>query len=78
MSTIAEKIANPTKFYRSPHEVNDDKSLSKEEKITLLINWRDDENLKSIATNENMLPPRTNERSYLADIEALLDEYQRA
>ncbi|MDP1603208.1 MAG: hypothetical protein Q8M03_08085 [Legionella sp.] len=76
MMDTAEKISNPTKFYRHPNEVRDDDTLTKEEKITLLLNWQDDEKLKSIATEENMLPPFPNEKSYMACIEKLLEYYQ--
>jgi hypothetical protein len=76
MDTTAEKISNPMKFYRHPDEVKQDDSLTRDEKITLLLNWQDDEKLKSIATDENMLPPKSNEKSYMACIEKLLSYYQ--
>lgn len=76
MSIISEKVSNPTKFYRHPREVTEDSSLTNSEKIKLLINWRDDEKLKSTATNENMPSPYNADTDLLGSIEKLLAHYQ--
>lgn len=76
MYTNLEKIANPTKYYQHPDEVKNDSSLSNEEKLKLLINWRDDETLKSIATNENMPSTNNSDNNHIAIIEQLIAYYQ--
>lgn len=76
MSIIADKIANPTKFYHSPREVKQDDSLTKAEKITLLINWLDDEKLKSIATEENMGAAESSDGSNVLSLERLIGYYK--
>lgn len=77
MPTIEQKIANPSKFYRHPRDVKADKELSIAHKITLLTNWRNEEELKSIATEENMLPADDGNNVSIASIETMLAEYQK-
>lgn len=76
MGMKEDKISNPTKFYHSPKEVKDDEGLTKSEKVTLLMNWLDEEKLKSTATEENMLPSGKAEPSYVLSLERLLEYYK--
>lgn len=75
MNTNEDKIANPLKFYQRPEEIEKDTSLSIEEKIKLLLNWLDDIRLRQVAEAENM-PAADNSRTYVAEIEQLLHQYQ--
>lgn len=77
MSTNGERIADPGRYYHHPTEVKSDNRLSVTEKITLLQNWRDDEKLRSIATNENMLAANGADNCRLDDIEKLLAFYEK-
>ncbi|CEK10670.1 hypothetical protein [Legionella hackeliae] len=51
-----EKITNPMRHYCNPSAVLADEELTKNERIVALKNWRDDINLKLVATEENMGP----------------------
>ncbi|MBA4697626.1 MAG: hypothetical protein H2069_09615 [Legionella sp.] len=52
--THGERIADPANYYECPALVLQDESLSKAEQIVALINWRDDIDLRLLATAENM------------------------
>ncbi|MBA2656422.1 MAG: hypothetical protein H0U70_05490 [Tatlockia sp.] len=67
-----EKIANPTKFFQSPEELNNDNSLSALEKIKSLENWLDEIVLKQIAEEENMLSDGIKQKDFTRSIHELL------
>lgn len=72
---IADKIANPTKFYQHPNEIKMDTTLSTEDKIKSLENWLDDIKLKQVAEEEYMLSTQDNGKNYIKEINNLLEEY---
>lgn len=74
MNKTLEKISNPLNFYQTPTEVEDDQTLSVEEKIKLLQNWLNDIYLRQTAESENM-SSSDNTRFYVADVERLLEKY---
>lgn len=49
-----ERIANPPRHYGHPSSILTDNELTKDEQIIALKNWRNDIELKSVATDENM------------------------
>jgi pyridoxine/pyridoxamine 5'-phosphate oxidase len=71
------KIANPTKFYNHPNDVNNDHTLSTEDKVKLFENWLDDIKLKLIAEEENMVSTVSNPRYYVREINELLARYKK-
>lgn len=75
MNIEQDKIANPLNYYTLPSEVDADKNLSLDQKITLLKNWLDDIHLRQTAEAENMRAPE-NGRTYIAEVERLLQQYQ--
>ena len=74
MNLTQKKTVNPLNFYKHPQEVDADNSLTKEEKIIILINWLDDIIQRQIAEAENM-PPTHESFYHVAAIERLLREY---
>lgn len=75
MSLSEKKIANPVNFYDKPEEVDQDKTLSKEEKIRVLTNWRNDIELREVAEAENMPSIHNSSGHYIKQIESLLRKY---
>lgn len=51
---LRERIADPARHYRRPVAVLADKELTAEERIIALKNWRNDIDLRLLATSENM------------------------
>jgi hypothetical protein len=45
---------NPSRFYRGPQALADDKALTEEQKLSLLESWAADEERLLVATEENM------------------------
>lgn len=74
MNHVADKISNPLNFYHRPSDVEADKELSVDDKVTLLTNWLDDIFLRQLAEYENMSPA---EEPYYhtAEVERLLHKY---
>jgi hypothetical protein len=54
MELTEKKIANPLNFYKTPDEVDQDSTLSQEDKIKILTNWLNDIELRELAEGENM------------------------
>jgi hypothetical protein len=75
MTLSEEKIANPVDFYDKPEEVDQDNTLSKEEKIKVLTNWRNDIELREVAEAENMRSIHNSSDHYIQKIESLLRKY---
>jgi hypothetical protein len=50
----AEAAANPTRFYRAPREVVQDRRLTREEKLAILEAWELEARELSVAAEENM------------------------
>ena len=49
-----EAAANPTRFYKRPSEVVQDRRLSREQKLAVLEAWELEARELSVATEENM------------------------
>lgn len=74
MISHEEQITNPGRYYSQPKDIVNDTYLTAEEKIIALKNWRDDINLKSIATEESMGRKfNNNEIDLMSEIDKLLD-----
>jgi hypothetical protein len=54
MNAFEDLLKNPSRFYPRPQAVADDRSLSNEQKLSLLESWAADEKRLQIATEENM------------------------
>jgi hypothetical protein len=50
----AEAKANPTRFYRVPREVLQDRRLTKEEKLAILEAWEHEARELAVASDETM------------------------
>ena len=70
-----DKIADPVNHYQRPADVEHDDDLTQDEKITLLENWLDDIKLRQIAEAENM-PSPDESRTYVGEVESLLNKYK--
>jgi hypothetical protein len=53
-TNIGAVAANPSKFFKSPHDVLIDPNLSRDNKITILRQWEIDARLLAVADEENM------------------------
>jgi hypothetical protein len=49
-----ELLKDPSRFYERPQAVIDDRTLSSEQKLSLLESWAKDEERLNVATEENM------------------------
>jgi hypothetical protein len=49
-----ELLKDPSRFYERPQAVADDKTLTGEQKLSLLESWAKDEERLNVATEENM------------------------
>jgi pyridoxine/pyridoxamine 5'-phosphate oxidase len=67
-----DKIANPPRFYNSPNEIDEDVTLTTNEKIKSLENWLDDIINKHIAEGESMVATTVNAPDYTLDIQKML------
>lgn len=76
MSVIEDKISNPLNFYKNPHEVDEDNTLTIEDKIKVLTSWLNDIELRQTAEAENMRGDRDTSRNGVAAIERLLRKYK--
>lgn len=71
-----ERIAHPLRYYSHPSSILADGDLTVEERITALKNWRDDINLRVVASEENMgSDPK--DINLIADIDKLLSLLQQ-
>ncbi len=50
----ADAVANPTRFYKVPHEVVQDRRLTRAEKLAILEAWELEARELSVASEENM------------------------
>ena len=75
MNKTPEKIANPLNYYANPKDIEQDKSLTIEEKIKILTSWLDDIKLRNIADDENMLNAHGS-NDHVATVERLLRKYE--
>lgn len=74
--TIAEKkIANPLNYYATPEELDQDDTLSVEEKIKALDSWLYDIQLRETAEAENMPSVNNSTGHFVKQIENLLRKY---
>ncbi|MBA2710295.1 MAG: hypothetical protein H0U57_06880 [Tatlockia sp.] len=71
-----DKIGNPTKYYKHPDEVKNDRALTTKDKIILLENWLDDINLKLVAEDENMPCTVEAPKNYTNEIKEILANYK--
>jgi hypothetical protein len=55
MASLEAIKNNPASVYKHPHDIIDDKTLSRAEKIDVLRRWAYDEREKSVAEEENMI-----------------------
>ncbi len=55
MIDIIQAKNDPAKTFKSPHDVIDDKSISRLDKIDILHRWAYDEREMAVAEEENML-----------------------
>lgn len=76
MTIVEKKIANPLNFYHKPEEVDQDATLSVEEKIKVLTSWLNDIELREVAEGENMPSVQHSQGHYIKQIESLLRKYQ--
>ena len=51
----AEATANPTRFYRAPREILQDRRLTREEKLTILAAWEREERTEADAEDSDVL-----------------------
>ena len=51
----AEATANPTRFYRAPREVLQDRRLTREEKLAILEAWEREERAEAEAEDSDVL-----------------------
>ncbi|WED44344.1 hypothetical protein [Legionella cardiaca] len=72
MMEHAERIANPPRHYSHPSGILADKELTNDERIAALRNWRNDIDLRLIATEENM-GPSTADVTLVEEIDNLLN-----
>jgi hypothetical protein len=49
-----ELLKDPSRFYERPQAVADDRTLSREQQLSLLESWAKDEERLNVATEENM------------------------
>jgi hypothetical protein len=61
----AEAAANPTRFYRAPAQVVQDRRLTREEKLAILEAWELEARELSVAAEESM---SGGERNHLQDV----------
>jgi hypothetical protein len=54
INRFEELLKDPSRFYDRPEEIADDKTLTAEQKLSLLESWAADEQRLQIATEENM------------------------
>ena len=73
MIDIEKAIFDPTSVFQSPKEVLNDKELSKNDKISILQHWADDERELLVAEEENMHRSVHERESVLADIQQALE-----
>ena len=53
-NTFDELLKDPSRFFERPQAGADDKTLSGEQKLSLLESWAKDEERLQVATEENM------------------------
>ena len=75
MTTAEKKIANPLNYYANPEELDQDDTLSVEEKIKALESWLNDIQLRETAEAENMLSVHNSSGHFVKQIESLLRKY---
>jgi len=73
MTDVEKAKFNPASIYQSPKQLMADQSISKEDKISILEHWEDDERERLVAEEENMLPS-DNEKYILDEIRQALDQ----
>lgn len=59
---------NPASVYKNPHQVCEDSTLTKEEKIDILQRWAYDERELSVAEEENMQNHKNHQNNILDEI----------
>ena len=73
-SNISELARDPSDFFKSPFDVLRKKELSKDEKISILLQWAYDERELAVAEEENMQRPGNEKSNRLSDVlNALLE-----
>jgi len=60
--------------YETPTDVINDKNLSKDKKVKILMEWYDYEKQKLVAEEENMAHPQGNPKNRLPDLVRALNE----
>ena len=76
MATIKIEDAkfNPTRFFKRPADVLNNKDLTRNEKVDILKSWAYDELDKSVAEEENMQDPENKRANILDEVaKALVD-----
>lgn len=73
-STLEKAKLNPSSVYKRPHDIVEDRTLSRKDKIEILRRWAYDEREISVAEEENMQSP-DNYRQIILDevLSALLE-----
>lgn len=54
MEKFDELLKDPSRYYSAPRAIEEDKNLSREQKLSLLESWAADEERLQVATEENM------------------------
>ena len=71
---VCDAISDPTRTYRTPMDVAQDKQLETDEKLRILESWKKDAELLSTAQDENMAG---GERPQLQDVVLAIQELER-
>ena len=58
---IHSVTANPSRYFRTPQEVVDDRSLTRKDKLDILHQWETDARLLAVAEEENLAGGEANQ-----------------
>jgi hypothetical protein len=73
-SKVSDAVTDPTREYRKPIDVLNDRELDDDEKLRILESWKKDAELLSVAQDENMAG---GERPQLQDVLLAIQELER-
>jgi hypothetical protein len=71
---VSDAVTDPTREYRKPIDVLNDRELDNDEKLRILESWKKDAELLSVAQDENMAG---GERPQLQDVLLAIQELER-
>ena len=74
MVNLERAKQDPSSQFKSPHDVVVDQSLTREEKIDILLRWEYDQREIAVAEEENMVGARSNHHNILEKIHECLLE----